>query len=309
MITGLILLSALLFNCQTPSPKNVENATDYKWENNGESVALLLDGKTVWRHNHGESLTKPFFDPLGPAGGPDLAWDRPPDHAWHHGLWFCWLNINDVDYWKHAKKTGRPVGTTQWKPPIVDLRDDHSAIIEMDISYFPPDKKAAMTERRTMKISAPTNDGTITIDWMMVFTAGKEEVRLEAKGGYGGLSIRMAKGLQKRTACDEEAPIPLGTNIKTTGRTAVDYSGAVSGQKAGIAILGHPDNPRHPSPWYLIESTNNNFYWFNPAFLIPGNFAIPGGKTLTLRYRIIAHPDRWEPEDVKNAREAFLNGN
>ena len=37
--------------------------------------------------------------------------DRPPDHIWHHGLWFSWKFINKVNYWE-IYPAKRPAGGT-----------------------------------------------------------------------------------------------------------------------------------------------------------------------------------------------------
>ncbi|MCA9182848.1 MAG: PmoA family protein, partial [Planctomycetales bacterium] len=73
----------------------------WKWQyREGESLSLVGAEGTVWRLNIAKSQPKVYFDPLGTVAGKSLTWNAPDDHAWHHGLWFSWKTINDVNYWE-----------------------------------------------------------------------------------------------------------------------------------------------------------------------------------------------------------------
>jgi hypothetical protein len=78
------------------------------------------------------------------------------------------------------------------------------------------------------------------------------------------------------------------------GRKArwVDFSlvDAVTGQPAGIAILDHPANLRHPSAWHAVMDDKIPFGYFSPAPLFSEPYDVPAGKSITLRYRILVHP-------------------
>ena len=67
------------------------------WEETPAFLALRWQGQELWRLHFGEDCPKPFFDPLAPVGGPSLSWEAPPDHPWHHGLWFSWKFMNGVN--------------------------------------------------------------------------------------------------------------------------------------------------------------------------------------------------------------------
>ena len=87
----------------------------FRWDTAAYSqLALVKDGSEVWRfHCDPARSTKPFFDPVSVAGGPSLTWARPPDHAWHYGLWFSWKFVNGVNYWEENKEF-RGQGLTRW---------------------------------------------------------------------------------------------------------------------------------------------------------------------------------------------------
>ncbi len=64
-------------------------AQEWSWvEKAGESLELKHSQATVWKFNYGTDAPKPFFHPVALPDGRTVTWDRPPDHPWHHGLWF-----------------------------------------------------------------------------------------------------------------------------------------------------------------------------------------------------------------------------
>ena len=46
--------------------------------------------------------TKPCFAPLYTLSGQLVTEYRPPDHAWHTGLFFGWVHVNDANLWGGA---------------------------------------------------------------------------------------------------------------------------------------------------------------------------------------------------------------
>ena len=52
-----------------------------------------------------------------------------------------------------------------------------------------------------------------------------------------------------------------------------------------------------PTPWYAIRSGNMTF--FTPAVLCYEPRRLARGDGFTLRYRVIVHPGRWDPERLR----------
>ena len=57
--------------------------------------------------------------------------------------------------------------------------EDYSARFDLELSYHPPERPAALTEKRTIVVSAPDKNGRYQIDWRGVFTAGPEGALLD----------------------------------------------------------------------------------------------------------------------------------
>jgi type 1 glutamine amidotransferase len=276
----------------------------WRWEKAaGESLALLGPAGPLWQFRCGADLDTPYFHPLSTADGRTLTRDRPPDHIWHHGLWFSWKFINGVNYWEVEAKTGRPAGRTSWSKVRIETGSDLTARISMDLAYRPAgDEAPVLTEKRMIEARPPDNDGIYSLDWTCAFQAVGEvvldrtpipgEAGGQGWGGYAGLSLRLAAELEERQAVTSDGPVTEMPDGRYRGRhAAVDYSGSIGGDQAGVAILDHPGNPRFPTPWYVIRSAEMGF--FSPAVLCYGPMTLRPGQRMTLRYRVIVHPGRW----------------
>ena len=183
----------------------------------------------------------------------------------------------------------------------------------MNLCYHPAGKATVMTEMRVITVSAPGVDGRYRIDWYSLFTAGEKDVLLRRTpipgeeggrdwGGYAGLSVRMAKATRRWQFVDSEGR----KDKQIHGRKArwVDFSGELpDGKEAGIIIFDHPDNFRHPSPWYVEKGMP----YFSPAVLFNKPYTIAARKSIELWHRILIHPDRMDTKLLEGEWKAFGN--
>lgn len=283
-----------------------------RWNQTESSVALVRGQQVLWQFNYGTDLDVPYFHPVSTGDDKVLTWDRPPDHLWHHGLWFCWKYINGVNYWEHDRQTGKPAGRTAWSDVDVKLRDEYSARIVMTLNYHPADDdQVVLSERRRIEISAPNSQGEYNIDWTAEFTAAQRMVELDRTppkaqswGGYAGLSVRFAKELGDRQATSNLGPVEFGPGNRHRSRaTSMDYSGMIDGDPVGLAFLDHPDNPRHPTPWYVIRAPAMGY--INAALLNDQPLKLQPGESMVLRYRLIVHPGRWNAARLERAQADY----
>lgn len=290
--------------------------TDLKLIETDKSIAFTGDNGIIWQFNYGNETSKPYFHPLSLVDGTVLTEDRPDDHPWHHALWFCWKHINGVNFWEENPKTGKSNGITDWSNVKVVTRKDNSARITMDLTYNHKDQKPILSEKRTMVISPPDDDGVYYIDWTSEFKACSEtDVKLDRTplvgepggkvyGGYAGLSVRL-NGKGEKWIVNTEKEEASFKNDRFRGKAkALDYSGVFDGQSAGIAILDHPKNLNAPSPWYVINS--NPMKFFSPAVICYKPHTLGAGKTFTLSYRVIIHPQKWDAGILKTQIERFI---
>jgi len=291
----------------------------FKWEQTDVSVALKNGSKTVWRFYYGKDKDKPFFHPLALLDGTELTEESHQNHPWHHGLWFSWKYINEVNFWEENIKTGKAKGKNSWSNVKIETHSDYSAEIAIDLSYTLPDEKEpVLREKRRMLVSAPDDNGTYCIDWESIFMASSgRDVRLDRTplpnepggkrfGGYAGLSVRF-----KETATDIQVHTEKGRATEWQhGRLrgeawTMDYSGLIDGKAAGIAIMESPANLNAPTMWYAI---NSRMKFFSPAVLCKRPYTLGAGDSITLRYRICVHEDRWTTAMLKDLLRSLYDG-
>jgi len=288
----------------------------WRWEEQaGKSLALLGPNGIIWQFRYDPTLDTAYFHPLCTADGKTLTWDNPPDHIWHHGLWFCWKFVNKVNYWEIDQKTGRPEGRATWNDVKVTTREDFSARVVMDLAYRPAgEPDPLLTEKRTIVISRPDAGGGYSMDWNSVFTAIRAvvldrtplpgEPGGQSWGGYSGLSVRFAKDIAERQVTTSDGPVVEFSEDRYRGKhTAMDYSGLFDGRPAGIAFCDHPANPRSPTSWYAIRDAVMSF--FTPAVICYEPITLEPGQSLTLRYRVFVHPGRWDAGRLRTEYERF----
>ncbi len=274
---------------ESPSPKG----PGYQWQRTDDSLALFNDGKVVWRSDHQAGLGKPCLHPVGLVDGTPLTWFRPADHPWHRGVWLTWKYINGLCYWEEGAD-GLSPGRTDVLRVKAAAREDASARIELDVSFHPPEQPPVMIEQRIINFSRPESDGTYRIDWQSTFVA-LDDLVLErtpilgepdgvAHGGYAGFSIRMAaetRGWNVQTsegATDQDAHGKPARWLAAGGKTP-------DGKPAGIAIFDHPQNARHPSPWFVAK----DMPYYSPAVVFNEPLKLAAGESLTLRYRVLIY--------------------
>jgi len=302
------LIVAVLLCCLAVAlpPAAVAEEPKVEWDHKpGKELSLAADGQTLLTYHFASDAGFPWIHPVRTPGGDVLTEFAPGDHAWHRAVWFSWKILNGVNYWDWAgRKSGKPAGTTQCVGKEEFRAGKDSGTIAVALQYSAAEKPV-LTERRQITIGLPRPDGSYAMDWKMTFTAGGEDVVFErtppppkgkAWGGYGGLSFRGVKGMSQIRVIDSE-----GREAKQGhGRAArwMDFSGAVrpGGKIGGVAIFDHPDNPRHPTPWYV--SPAGGMAYFGPAFIFVEPYKLSAGKSFTLSYRMLIHPGRRDAAEL-----------
>ena len=300
-------------NVTIPAAKPWPDPTDqkepaFRWKQTDDSLTLMNGPKIVWRFGLNHKSDRAYFHPVCLPDGTEVTWDGPPDHPWHHGLWFSWKFINGLNYWEEDRRTGQSAGRRNIEEITFEPRDDFSANIEVSLNYHPPGKVPVLTEYRTITIEAPGPDGRYRIDWAGRFQAAGQDVLLnrtpipgekngKSWGGYAGLSVRVAEDIADWRVIDSERREGLEGHGKTA-RWMAFAGGTPEGGDVGIAMFDDPGNARHPTPWFVIANPKVPFGYFSPALLFNEPLTLPAGETLTLKYRVLVHPGPISPEHL-----------
>jgi hypothetical protein len=143
-------------------------------------------------------------------------------------------------------------------------------------------------------------------DYEIALQAGDHEV-VFGDTKEGSMAIRIAESMRlapssaagARTARPDGGHIVQSTGVRdgqTWGKRAewCDYNGPVQGQRVGIAIFDHPDNPRHPTWWHvrdygLFAANPFGAHDFEKQPAGAGDLRIPAGQSVTFKYRFFLH--------------------
>ncbi|HEX7166714.1 MAG TPA: PmoA family protein [Acidimicrobiales bacterium] len=251
-----------------------------------------------WQYVH-EGAPKPYVHPLTTPQGLTLTRVSPPDHEWHRGLWFAIKFVDGDNFWEEdpaGHGVQRQIGPTR----IDWVRPDGSVALheERHVDYVDGVgvSSAAYALDWTTRLSPPPDarGGAVLLDRTPYTTWG----------GYGGLTIRGAadwEGTRVLLADGSEHRRPEGVPSPWAD---------LSNDAAGITILDHPSNPRHPVPWYGASRSRvygegwSNF--LNAALLFHEPMTLEAGDELRLRYRVVVHDGRWGAEEAGAAWRAWV---
>ena len=274
---------------------------------NGANVDLLVGGKLITRYDTTTGPSKPYLYPLnGPNGGAPVTrrWpveDTVPgetrDHPHHRGLWFTHGDMNGADFWTEGKNHGKTVHTgydaVRGGPVYAHLRPR--------ADWVTAEGKKIAEDVRDVRLY-PVRGG-----YLLDF-----DVAVRAVGGplrwgdtkEGTFAVRVADSMRSDAGKDKKAEGRIENasgqmQDATWGKPSpwVDYVGPVEGRTVGIAILDHPSNPRHPTPWHvrgygLFAANAFGLHDFDPAKKNDkdaGVLVTPAGEATTFRYRVFVH--------------------
>jgi hypothetical protein len=212
-----------------------------------------------------------------------------PDHPWQRGLWFSVKFVDGDNFWEEVDEHGTQRQT-----------DDDT------IEWVRPNGELALVEERRI---VAVDDRTL--DWTTVLRAEAttllDRTPYQGWGGYSGLALRGAGDWPDTRIAVEGEEGPKVTGVRSRWCD-------LSGPDAGVTILDHPDNTRHPTPWYgdvanelyfIDEPTN----FVNAAFLFHEPMTLEPGEPLAFRFRVVTHDGlpEWDAASADAAWEAFAH--
>lgn len=252
---------------------------------------------------------RPHVHPVRTPSGHVLTREAPPDHPWHHALWFTVKFVDGDNFWEEYDAFGTLVHDG---PPTVTEGDGGRVEVRGVLRWVRPDGEAvALVEDRSLA-HVPLDDEAYAIDLDTRLVPG-DDCRLDRTpfttwGGYGGLTVRGAgdwtdtRLLLDGGTVHERVLGDVGRWLDITGRPP----GGSEAERAGIALLDHPANRRHPTPWYA--STRADTYgdegwsnFVNAAFLWHDGMDLTAGEELRVRHRVIVHDGDWSADRLDAA--------
>lgn len=280
----------------------------------GGADGIDVDGR--WSYMWAERR-RPMIHPLRSPRGAVLTVDAPEDHPWHHALWSTIKFVDGDNFWEEIPPYGVLRHTAQPK-----VRAERGVtVIDGDLVWIRPDRETvAVTEHRTLT-DVPLAGGCYAIEWHSRLAAPRDvlydRTPFDGWGGYGGLTLRGSprwRDTSLMLAGDTGHDRILGERGRWCAISGtVDAAASGTGEaRAGVLLCDHPDNLRHPTPWYA--STRADTYgddwanFVNAAFLWDEPLPMEAGKVLSMRHLIVVNDGSWSSTDCESAWQRWADG-
>ena len=303
-------LALAVTSCATPEP-----TAGVKLTRLPDRVRVEIGGQLFTEYVHGDGASRPYCYPILAPDGTPLTRNFPMkdtpgedrDHPWHRSFWFAHSMVNGVDFWNEAggdagkspKDKGRTVQET-----FLETTSGPTGVIRTRNRLVAPDGRLICTDERTLRFHSSAAGRFI--DFESTLQAMPDGPLLLGDNKDGTMAIRLAQWMTLPHNY-EKREIPGNGHIVTAtgerdaaawGKRAdwCDYHAPREGKTYGVAIFDHPQNLRHPTWWMardygLFAANPFGQHDFEGRKDQPhlGDYTIPAGGSLTLRYRFYFH--------------------
>ena len=269
----------------------------------GRSIELSLDPEfSLWKYVY-SGRPKPYFHPVRTLAGHELSLFEPHDHVWHRGLWFTFKFVNGENFWEE----GDVQGTQRLPNPPTVRHDARRTFIEHAAHWARPDGETVAIDERRRIAFVPLDDTAYALDFATTLTPRADTLLdrtpFTTWGGYGGLIFRASRNWQQSRILFDDG----STSDRPTGipHRWADLSGKLDGGRdrtGGVALFDHPQNVRHPQPWY---GKSGEAHYLTAAPLFHEPLPLKAGESLTLRYRVVIHDTTWETDRLNAAYSSW----
>ncbi len=267
------------------------------------SLIIAWNDRLVLGYHFPEDGNRPFCHPLNLPGAPSLTMNEPGDHVHHQGLWVAWKKVNDVNFWEQPAKDADPTGFGKIvHQRIVSLNTTtDSASLTTENAWIDWRGTTHLNETRRITVHQPSAD-TMRISVGLTLHPNEQEVVLDLRRGdpggmgryYSGMAIRFDNIITPGKLLDADGrtePMDIfGKQSKWCSFTSQHPS---DNETYGVTIIDHPDNPRHPTTWWVRNRENYCLIHPSPVYNEP--FHLSSDESLTLRYSVVLYRGQPNP--------------
>jgi hypothetical protein len=308
-------LAVLCLFPMVTSLQAAEAGSDVKLTTLADRVRVEIGGQLFTEYVFGDGASRPYCYPLLAADGTPMTRDFPmkktgmedTDHPWHRSLWFAHSNVNGVDFWNEGKGDAGHAPDAKGKTvqdKIVEATSGDVGVLRAQDQWVAPDGKVVCTDDRTLRFHG---DGEArVIDFEVTLHAPTNEPLVIGDNKDGTMAMRLAQWMTMPHKSQHTNVVSSGHIVNSTGLRDNDtwgkradwceYHAEHNGKTYGVAIFDHPDNLRHPTWWmardYGLFGANpfgKHDYENLKDQPHAGDYTVPAGGNLTLRYRFYFH--------------------
>ena len=242
------------------------------------------------------------------------------DHPHHRSLWFAHSSVDGFDFWNEGGK--------QPKGDIVNVSVDASsggeeATIKSENKWVCADGSIACTDETLIRFRGDAT--TRTIDYRVTLKAPDSRPALFGDAKDGTMAMRLAQWMTLTHDYNKVSEPGVGRILTATGQRDqdawgkranwCDYYAPHEGKTYGVAIFDTPGNLRYPT-WWMARDYGlfgaNPFGQHDYENLKDqphiGDYTIPAGGSLTLRYRFYFHNGDEQAAKLADQYAAYAAG-
>jgi len=241
----------------------------------GERLELLAGGTLLLAYRYSAARPKTYVHPLCLPDGRPLTLDGPEDHVHHRGLMLAWSEVNGFDFWGEVN----PAPHGQIVHRRFERQEAGRTAEIVAQNHWIAEGRLLLAERRRLRVPPPDSAGT-WLEWQSEFEAAVEVQLAAGKHVYNGLGVRVAPEMNG------------GQVLNSRGTTEIEAANgqparwcAYWGAGAGIALFDHPENPRHPNAFFVM---NRPFGYLSAAPTFREPFSLARGERLRFRWGVLA---------------------
>lgn len=266
-------------------------------KDNGDTVDFLVNGELFTTWHGGPDVVRPYCYPvIGPGGVQmtrEVTDDRTKfDHIHHKSIYTAQGSVNGVDCWSEEANHGFARNREKW----VSGGPVYGQLWAVN-EWTDKDDNPLMNETYRIRVYNTPANGRI-MDWLIIWSADFGGVFFGDTKEGGTLTIRMNPEMNADGIGTGKIVNSLGgiNDDECWGKRAawVDYSGAIGGQSAGVAILDHPENYDFPTTWHvrgygLFTANQWGKHDFTGDWSQRGDLALDPGEALRFNFRTFFH--------------------
>lgn len=288
--------------------------TANKVEGAVDSIAISVDSKPFTTFHYGTDVAKPFLAPVRSVSGKIVTRGFPMenlpgesrDHLHHTGLWFSYDDVNGVKFWEnHPSYTKPHMGRIVVRN--ADFHDGNMGTLTTTNEWRDLNGRVLLVETRKMAFFSDPK--LRTIDFDITLTAAEDVTFGDTK--EGAFAIRLAEPFTERKGGRMVDADGRRMMVNVWGKRSnwVDYTAEVDGERLGVAMFDHPQNPRHPTYWHARDY---GLFALNPfgrnAFdpkAEESRWNLPAGQKLRFRWGVVIHPGDAETGHVADLYQKY----
>lgn len=240
-----------------------------------------------------------FIHPLASPAGVVVTDAFPPDHLHQNGIWLAYpkarFRNQDVNFWELASGQGtvrhKMLEAASGGELFAEIAAAHEHVV---LSGDAP--TVALNELWRLRAWGRANSEPATpyvLDLDSTQSCATDDPLEVLQYHYGGMAVRGAREWRPescsfltsngKTRADGNHAVVRWCDL--TGKSSGQASDAPTERIAGIALLSHPDNLRHPEAVRIHPEMP--YFCFTPA--VAGDWKIEPGALRRFRYRLVVH--------------------